>query len=269
MVADPTPETIHDRLARLEAGVAAPVRSVWRHVWHTAGISALVVILVLLAWLVSSVVNRYNRGKELLQAAQPVVVAQSVTHQLSEPELVAKYHLSTAPGAVRLAPKPGTKKKRQPVEAHGTPRAGASGQAGSASPSDQPEQAQTTILVPEKKVPRLPYGGTAIGSLVGKPSEEPSFELEFKPDPRPRFQLGGLSRAGGEWDFVGKRAGLFLERDFLSIHLGSNDSCAAKSWRCGRALVLGARPYLSYSYQAAPGAKASDYGVPITLAIDW
>ena len=271
---DPEAQGLHDRLARLEAGVAAPVRSVWRHVWHTAGISAVVVLLVLLAWLVSSVVNRYNRGKELLQAAQPVVVAQAVQRQLSTAELEAKYPVLRQGQTVRQAPKPGTKKKRQAPTAPGWQPAEDGRRpgpvTGPGAPFSPPADEQpVTTTYPEQKLPRLPYGGTALPALTGKPSEEPAFSLSIAPNPRPRFQLGGLSRAGGEWDFVGKRFGLFVEHDFLSVHLGSNDSCAAKSWRCGRALVLGARPYASYGYSALPGAKTTDYGVPITVAIDF
>ncbi len=265
------PETIHDRLARLEAGALAPVRSAWRHAWHSVGIVAVVALLLLLAWLVSSVVNRYNRGRDLLQAAQPVVVAQEVKHQLSESELAAKYHLSTTV-AVRQAPKPGTKRAHSPTAskaAQGRP-GGRNAQDVPASASSPPQADEpVTTTYPEQKLPRLPYGGTALPALTGKPSEEPAFTLTLAPNPRPRFQLGGLSRAGGEWDFVGKRFGVFLEKDFLSLHLGSNDSCAAKSWRCGRALVLGARPFASYSYSALPGAKTADYGLPITVAVDF
>jgi hypothetical protein len=271
---DPEAQGLHDRLARLEAGVAAPVHRWWHHAFAVAGIGAVVAILVAVLWLASSIKNRIDRGRELLQAAQPVVVAQDVAHQLSEAALVAKYHLSTVAGAVHLAPKPGTKKKapHPPATEPATreTRSGALAVGSVApSPSDQPEQVETTILVPEKTVPRMPYGGTAIGSLVGKPSEEPRFELEFKPDPRPRFAFGGLSRAGGRWDGIGKRFGLFVEHDLLSISLGSNDSCAAKSWRCGRALVLAAEPFYNHGYAPLPGEKVNDKGVWISTAIDF
>ena len=246
------------------------IGSWWRHVWHTVGVLGAIAGIVTVLWLASSIKNRIDRGRDLLLAAQPVVVAQAVQHQLSEPELAAKYHLSTAV-AVRQAPKPGTKKKAPP-----SPRtdgaAGPTGQrtqsaAGMPSPSVE-EQVETTTY-PEQKLPRLPYGGTALPALTGKPSEEPAFSLTVAPSPRPRFQLGGLSRAGVAWDPIGKTFGGFVEHDFFSLHLGSNDSCAAKSWRCGRALVLGARPFASYGYAALPGAKTTDYGVPITLAVDF
>jgi hypothetical protein len=286
---DPEAQGLHDRLARLEAGVTAPIRSAWRHVWHTAGISAVVVLLVLLAWLVSSVVNRYNRGKELLQAAQPVTVAAAAP-VLSPGELAERYNLvpaalSKAPtvdqAALNRAAQRGAAAgaaaalRRQKGAPPGDGNPGSSSQAPGGTSSAAPPPACIPLPAPgaqfyyaEKKISpeQGRWGATALPLL----NPDNSLELLVKSNPRPRFQFGGLSRAGGEWDpLVQHKVGLFLEKDFLSVGIGSNDSCAAKSWRCGRAVVLGARPFFTYSYQPAPGEKTTDKGFWITTAIDF
>jgi hypothetical protein len=284
---DPEAQTLHDRLARLEQGVAAPIHRWWHHAFAVAGIGTIVVILVLLAWLVSSVVNRYNRGKALLEAAQPVVVAKDAP-VLSPGELAARFGLDLA------------KLSKAPVVDQATLRKAAAAGAAAALAAQQRQQGASGGKAPgtnppsgpppggalappavaaciplpapgaqfyyaEKKIGPERWGATALPLL----NPDNSLDLLVKSNPRPRFALGGLSRAGIRGDPLGKRFGLFIEHDFLSIGLGSVDSCAAKSWRCGRAVVLGAEPFFNHGYAPAPGEKANDKGVWISTAIDF
>jgi hypothetical protein len=287
------PESIHDRLARLEAGVAAPIHRWWHHAFAVAGIGAVVAVIIAVLWLASSVKNRIDRGRELLQAAQPVTVAAAAP-VLSPGELAARFgldlaKLSKAPtvdqaalnraaaagaaaalAAQRKAAKGGDATAGQSFDPTRQPAGpSAAGSAGAPGAACIPLPAPgAQFYYAEKKISpeQGRWGATALPLL----NPDNSLELLIKADPRPRFHLGGLSRAGGEWDpLVQHKVGLFLEKDLVSVGIGSNESCAAKSWRCGRALVLGARPYASYGYNVQPGAKASDYGVPITLAIDF
>lgn len=239
----------------------------WRHIWHTFGLLAAGAVVVALLFLISDLRDHFRRLDALRQAAQPVAAAQPVQRQPSLEELKTVFALK---GEVRQAPKPGTKKRGPgpPARATEPAQAGAASQAPSPLVQAADEQPVTTAY-PEQQLPRLPYGGVALPTLTGKPSEEPAFSLLVKPNPRPRFQLGGVRRAGVQWDPITHTFGGFLEHDFIQLHLGSNDSCAAKSWHCGRALVLGMRPFASYGYQALPGAKTVDYGLPLTAAIDF
>ena len=109
-------------------------------------------------------------------------------------------------------------------------------------------------VFPEQKISPEPWGATALPTLdaAGK------FSLLVAATPRPWFQLGGRRRAGVSWDAFRQTGGGFVEQDFFSLRLGSQ-----------RALVIGIRPFATYGYAAAPGARAFDYGLPITAAIDF
>lgn len=260
----------------------------WAHAWaagrsliHLASVGLIVSAAVALLWLASSFADRNRRQQALAQAAQPVVLAQPVARQPSAAEIAAELQKVGITGAVRLAPKPGTKKARphgESAAAAGADGHGAGGREEAASadagaPSlvqAAAEQPVATVYPRQKiKAGECRWGCTTDPTLTGKPSEEPAFKEVVTPDPRPRFQFGGLRRAGVAWDPIGHTFGAFVEHDFFQLHLGSNDSCAAKSWRCGRALVLGARPFASFGYQALPGAKSANYGVPITVALEY
>jgi hypothetical protein len=283
---DPEAQTLRDRLLRIEQGAADSIHRWWHHAFAVAGIGAVVAIVVAVLWIASSFADRLRRGRELMQAAQPAVVAKDAP-VLSPGELAARYNLvpaalSKAPtvdqAALRRAAAAGAAAALAAQRQQGAPGGKApgpnppSGPPPGGAPAPPPvaaciplPTAGAQFYYPEKKIAPERWGATALPLL----NPDNTLELLVKGDPRPRFQLGGLSRAGGEWDFVGKRAGIFLEHDFLALGLGSEAACKAKSWRCGRALMLGARPFASYSYQALPGAKTTDYGVPVTLAIDW
>jgi hypothetical protein len=266
------------------------IGSWWRHVWHTVGLLGAIGGIVAVLWLAASLKNRIDRGRELLQAAQPVTVAAAAP-VLSPGELAARYNLvpaalSKAPtvdqAALRKAAAAGAAAalaaqqkgahpgQSQPAPEGAAPKPGAPGPPGALPPAAACiplPAAGSQFYYPEKKITagQARWGATALPLL----NPDNTLELLVKGDPRPRFQLGGLSRAGVAWDPVARTFGGFVEHDFLSLGLGTEAACKAKSWRCGRALVLGARPFASYGYQALPGAKTTDYGVPVTLAVDF
>jgi hypothetical protein len=162
-----------------------------------------------------------------------------------ELQLEMKYHLpigTLRPGGVMNAGEPGSSPGLSP--------SGGIGGAGGSTPAASPS---SLAALPEQKLPKLPYGGTAL------PTEDAqgAFSLLIKPSPRPWLQAGGLRRLGVQWDPILKTLGGFGEQDFFSLKAGS------------RAIVFGVRPFVDLEYAALPGQKQLNVGVPLTAAVDF
>jgi hypothetical protein len=128
--------------------------------------------------------------------------------------------------------------------------------AGASGGSDKSGVAAAPALhaFPEQKIDPAPWGATALPTL----DDAGKFSLLVRNNDRPWFRLGGIRRAGVSWDPFLHTFGGFAEQDFASFRLWDR-----------RALVIGIRPFASYGYQALPGEKAFDYGLPITVAVEF